>query len=126
MYWYIGNFIKLITYAFRVIQVLGIIYFIFFVIFWFCSVAQLNFAYAMAPVYSVPYEITINIIKNIGLNIDKDFRLFCPEIFLSMIFTFIVLIVYNFIFIPLGSIEKFFIGKSYDKGEKDYDKKNKR
>ena len=122
MYWYIGKFIKLITYAFRVFQVLGIIYFLVFVIFWFCSVAQLNFASTLAPAFSLPYEITTDILNKTGTHIDKDFRLFCPEIFLSMVLTFIVLIIYNFLFIPLGSIEKFFVEKSYDKGEKDYDK----
>ena len=122
MYWYIGKFIKLITYTFRVFQFLGIIYFILYVIFWFCAVAQIQFASILAPIFYMPYEITLDILNKTGIHIDKDFRLFCPEIFLSMILTFLVLIIYNFIFIPLGGIEKFFIEKSYDKGEKDYDK----
>ena len=116
MYWYVGLFVRFITFLLRVVQVFAVIYFFISIIFWFCAVAQLKIAYSMAPYYQVP----VDIIKGFHIQFDSALTVFHPEIFLAVILLFVFLLLYNLIFIPVGSIEKFFIERSYDKGEKDY------
>ena len=121
MYLFLSKLVKLLIILLRFVEVVFLLYIFLYIFFWFCSVARLNIAFTLAPVFKIPYDITLDIIKSVGLVIDKRLELLQPEIFISVVLTFISLILYNFIFIPIGAIEKFFVERGYLKGEHDYD-----
>lgn len=120
MYWKFSRFIKFLTFILRVIQILGFIYLLAYILYWFCAVARFTLSYYMSPFFELPQEITMNILYFFKVYINNDFSIFKPEIFISGIFTFLFLLLYNFIFIFIGNLERFFVEKSYEKGEKDY------
>ena len=117
MYTFLANIWKLITHAFRVFQFLGVIYFLFYIIFWLCLVAQVPAIYNYSELFRIPQDITYAIFKFFGLRFSPDYTLLRLDVLTSVGLTFIALLIYNLIFIPLGAIERFFIEKSFNKGE---------
>lgn len=117
MYSFFAKLWKLFVYIFRVFQVLGIVYFLLFVLVWFFAVAQSPVADTFWGLYKFPYDVTINIFKSFGYRFSSEYSLLRLDILASIFFTFIALLLYNFLFIPMGAIERFFIEKSYAKGE---------
>ena len=120
MYNFFALILKNINYAFKLIQILGFIYLIFFVIYWICEIMGLSFSGMLDFLYAIPIEMTENLFDNWGINLSSDFSLIKPTIFFSFILTFIAFLIYNLIFIPLGNVEEYFVNKSYEKNEHDF------
>ncbi len=118
MYTYLSKFMKYFTKGLRILQGIGVLYFILFFVYWIAKITHLSIAYSMEGLYSFPVNATESFLSAIHLTPSDDFSLLCPVIFIAIVFTFIFLVLFNFIFIPLGNIEKSFVEKSFDKGEK--------
>ena len=120
MYNYFAKAVKYIVKILRVIQIAATVYFVIFPFYWGAQIFKGGLEYILEGMYTVPINATKSILEAINWTPSPDFELFHPLTFYSIIFLLIVLVLYNVIFIPLGSIEKFFVEKSYDKGENDY------
>ena len=118
MYTYLSKFMKYFTIGLRIIQGLSILYFLLFIIFWVSQITHLVFADMMEGLYSWPIDVTKSFLSAIHMMPSDNFEILFPVTFVAIVFVFIFLVLFNFIFIPVGNVEKIFIEKSIDKGEK--------
>lgn len=118
MYKTLAGIMKHIIFIFRFFQILGLLYLLLFVIYWFLDIMMSSYSGLFDFLYSTPIELTEKLLDAIGIKLTSEFAVLKPLTFISIILTFIVIIIYNFIFIPLDNILEFFVDKSYEKGEK--------
>ena len=120
MNWSISQVIHKIAYCFRVLQFLLMAYLIIGFIYWVLTVGKFIFALFFAPIYVPVVNIVNGFAKIINWNVGERFPMLHPEIFFALVVIFIALFISNVLFVVLGEIEKKFVEKSYDNGEKDY------
>ena len=120
MYKYLAKFVKILTKLFRFIQICFVVYFIMFLPYWGAQVVNSNFAYKFNWLFNIPTKITESLLLSFNWVPSKEFEVLHPLTFYSILLLFLFLIIFNFIFFPLDNIEKFFVEKSYDKGEHKY------
>lgn len=118
MYSILTKFMNFVTKILRVIQFLGLVYLIIFVICWGAQIMQFDLFYLFGDLYKYTIEFTHAILKVFGWTPSKYTMPFYPLTFYSIMLTFLILFLYNFAFILFARLEKFFIEKSYEKGEK--------
>ena len=80
-----------------------------------------SLAYLFAPLFKLPQDFVNWIFVTYKWNIQSKFSIFLPKMFIACVLSLLILILSNFIFMILGSVERFFVEKSYEKGEKDHD-----
>ena len=120
MYSFLANLWKLFTHIFRVFQFLGAAYFILYIIYWLCAVGQASGIFIFSDFFKIPQEITYSILRLLNFRFSSEYSLLRFDILSSVFFTLIALLLYNLIFIPLDAVERFFVEKSFEKGEQDY------
>ena len=118
---FISKIIDRIIYILRVFQFLLIIYLILGVFYWILVLGNLVLAVYLEPLYQLPIAIVNSIAESINWNIGEKFSMLCPDIFFAIVLIFVAVIISNFIFVILGWMEKKFVEKAYEKGERDYD-----
>lgn len=120
MYKFCAKAIKYVVKVLRVIQIALLVYLVIFFFYWGAQIMKGGLVYALEGWYDAPINATKSLLELVNWTPSPDFVLFYPLTFYSIIFLLVILLLYNVLFIPLGSIEKFFVSKSYDKGENDY------
>lgn len=120
MNWFMSQVVSKITYAFRVVQFLLALYFILDIIYWFCAVFRFSLTVLIGPLFNIPLSWVNSFAGIIKWNVGEKFSMLHPDIFVSIFFILIILIVFNVVFIWFGEVEKKYVEKSYDKGERDY------
>lgn len=120
MYTLIAKFINFIKKIFKIIQVLGIVYFVVGIFYWFTEVGRFAIAGQLELFYEPVINLTHQIIKILHIKFIPELSLLQPDVFIAVIIIMLINILYNFIFIPIGAIEQHFVEKSYDKNEHEY------
>lgn len=121
MYWFVSKFINKLAYAFRLFQLLLLIYLAIDVIYYVLVLGRFVIATWLDPFYSLPVGAVHVIAEQMNWNIGEKFPMLHPDVFFSMVLLFVILLLSNFFFIVIETIEKKFVERSYDKGEKDYE-----
>ena len=118
--WFIAQVVNKIAYTFRVLQFLLMVYLVIGFIYWILAIGKFIIALFFAPLYVPVINIVNGIAQIINWNIGENFPMLHPEIFCSLFIILIALFISNYLFIAFGNLEKKFVEKSYDSGEKDY------
>ena len=120
MNWFIAQIVNKIAYIFRVFQFLLMIYLIIDFIYWILAVGKFSFALFFKPLYVPVVNMVNGLAEIINWDIGEKFPMLHPEIFCTMFIILIALFISNYLFIFFGNLEKKYVEKSYDSGEKDY------
>lgn len=118
MYKFFAGIFHNIIYALKFVQILGLFYLLLFVIYWFLEIIMSSYAGMLDFIYTIPIELTEKLFDSFGIQLSSEYTVLKPMIFFSIVLTFVALLIYNFIFIPLDNILEYFIDKSYSKGER--------
>ena len=118
MYKFLANIMHNVVYVFRIIQILGLLYLLLFIIYWFLELIMSSYSGLLEFMYTPTVDLTEKLLSNFGVHLTSEYAILKPMIFFSIILTSFLLILYNFIFIPLDNILEFFVDKSYTKGER--------
>ena len=117
---FIAQVINKIAYIFRVLQFLLMAYLAVGFFYWILIVGKFTLAVFFEPLYKPTVNIVNGIAQIINWNIGEKFPMLHPEVFCSLFVIFVALFISNYLFIALGNVEKRYVEKSYDSGEKDY------
>lgn len=120
MYSFFAKIVKFITFLLRLLQIAGIVYMVAFVVYWFAQIMKFQWQYNMSEYFAPVYPYTEQIMAQINYEYPKETMVFHPETFASIIIIFQILLTFNFLFVWIGSVEKFFVEKSYEKDEHKY------
>lgn len=117
MYKFLIKIVKFIASIFRLIQVLGILYVVLHIIYWFMQLGHVKSVFKYTEYFVYFQSITDSIINNLPALKNPEFELFYINTIINIAIDIFVLVIYNFIFFITDFIEEKLLARGYEIGE---------